>query len=667
MTKRCVHSIVVLMLLFFGAVQVNGQNLQTTTDSLISLIPTSEGKEKVDLFNAISYSFRRNSVTELNKYANEAHQLAIDLGYKKGESIALKNIGIGLLKSGVSHDSSIYYFQQAANIAEEIEDFYTQAACMNNVGIVNFYKADFNAAIVSYLKGVEIFNEHFEEENQLKALMICNIGNAFSQLKEYDKAEEYLLNGIEMGKRNGYKSIESMYMDDLASVYIFQNSLEKAEETLLEGFKIQEELGDDQSFMQSLNHYVDILLINKRYNEAIEAAKKAFDLAGENSAYLLETIALVKLSKIYYEKGDLEKAIEYGELGLKNSLMLSNKVYERDVLLILSKSYESLNEIEKALGFMRGYVSVSDSLQLDMQNQLMAQAETKYKVQEKEKEILTLNKAKEEQETQIVTLSVLVGTIASLLILITFLLFQKRKQEKTIQEKNEKLEAYISQNLQLENFAYVASHDLKTPLRSVVSFAQLLKRTASEKLSENEMEYLDFIQRSGKEMNLLVEDIFSFSIVEKTSLKKENLRVEDLLSRVTDNMGVLIKEKKANINFDLGAEYVHGDRIKIQQVLQNLMVNAVKFVPKGRSPKISVVTKKIENKTLFEIRDNGIGIAEEFYETVFVVLKRLNNKTDYDGTGIGLAICKKIVEQHGGEIWVRSNVNQGSSFFFTLP
>lgn len=643
-------------------------SMDKKADSLILLLPSvKDSIVKVDLLNEISYAYRRTNFEKILTYALQAKALAIQEGYKKGEAIAFKNIGISKLKSGVRHDSVVYFFQTAADLAAEIEDYYTQAACLNNIGLVYYYKADYNKAIQGYLKGIEVFDTHFEENSRLKTLMIANVGKTFYHLGDYQKAEEYLTKAIEIGIEKNYKTIPSIYLDDLGKTLAKLNRYKEAEEVFKKALSIQDGLGDHLSKIQTLQNLSDFLIKKGDYKKAEESVLSSLTLAQDKNAELDVTYSLVQLIKIYIKQNKIDQAIEHGQLAIQKSKRIANKNFEIEAKGYLHQAYALKKDFANAYVISYELLTLSDSLRNSDSKELTAELEAKLRLREHEQEISFLNKKKEDQQSRIKLLWILIATILGSALTIFYLGYKRAKGNKIIQQQNEELKKYIDHNLQLENFAYVASHDLRTPLRTIVSFAQLLKRSVKDKLNSNELEYLNFIEQGGTEMSHLVNDIFDYSVIEKSEIRKEPINLEHLLDNVIMSMDATIQKHKACIQYNLSDSTTIGDRIKLQQLFQNLLVNAVKFHKPGENPEIRIRSKTVENETLFEVQDNGIGIDKKFYDTIFVVLKRLNNKKDYEGTGIGLSICKKIVEQHNGKIWVDSTVGEGSSFYFTLP
>ncbi len=243
---------------------------------------------------------------------------------------------------------------------------------------------------------------------------------------------------------------------------------------------------------------------------------------------------------------------------------------------------------------------------------------------------------------------------------------QEKLQEIALKEKNEQLEKYIESNMQLENFAHIASHDLREPIRSIVSFSQLLKRNAKEKLDKNESEYLDFIVTASKNMTALIDDLLAYALVDSQKPAFRNIWLEPLFESLLLQMRAAIDEKQATINYDNIPEKIYGNPTQITQLFQNLISNSIKFSRPGIPPVITIRAEEQGHYWQFSVSDNGIGISPEYYERIFLLFRRLHTRDIYTGSGIGLATCKKIVDLHKGEIWLESQEGQGSTFHFTI-
>ena len=234
-----------------------------------------------------------------------------------------------------------------------------------------------------------------------------------------------------------------------------------------------------------------------------------------------------------------------------------------------------------------------------------------------------------------------------------------------LQVSNEELQ---TKNEELQQFAYIVSHDLQEPLRNISSFTQLLERRYKGQLDPNADEFIDYIVDGSKRMQNLIDDLLGYTKLETNERKFEKTKLEEVVQDVLSNLRILIHENIAEINHDPLPE-IMGDKNQLILLFQNLIGNAIKFKKPDETPKIHISAHKGKNdrEYIFSVSDNGIGIDPKQSERIFEVFKRLHTRNEYSGTGIGLAICRKIVERHGGRIWVESEQGKGSTFYFTIP
>jgi light-regulated signal transduction histidine kinase (bacteriophytochrome) len=220
-------------------------------------------------------------------------------------------------------------------------------------------------------------------------------------------------------------------------------------------------------------------------------------------------------------------------------------------------------------------------------------------------------------------------------------------------------------NAELEQFAYVASHDLQEPLRKVASFCQLLQRRYEGQLDERADQYIEFAVDGAKRMQALISDLLAFSRVGRTEFAPVPVDLDDALTQALDNLGERVQEQGATIEAQ-PLPTVMGERSLLAAVFQNLVGNAVKF--SGDAPPVVRVEARRDGKEwVVSCCDEGIGIEPQYAERVFAIFQRLHPKETYEGTGIGLALTRKIVEHHGGRIWLDTEVRRGTTFRFTLP
>jgi light-regulated signal transduction histidine kinase (bacteriophytochrome) len=211
----------------------------------------------------------------------------------------------------------------------------------------------------------------------------------------------------------------------------------------------------------------------------------------------------------------------------------------------------------------------------------------------------------------------------------------------------------------------VASHDLQEPLRMVASYVQLLQRRYQGRLDPAADEFITFAVDGAKRMQDLLNDLLAYSRVASRGKTVEPVDLQVVLHEALANLALTIRENDAQVTND-PLPTVRADRTQMVQLLQNLIGNAIKFRA-TEAPRVHVGVVRQDKAWCFSVRDNGIGMGPQYGERIFIIFQRLHSRSQYPGTGIGLAICKKIVEHHGGRIWVESRPGQGATFFFTLP
>ena len=239
---------------------------------------------------------------------------------------------------------------------------------------------------------------------------------------------------------------------------------------------------------------------------------------------------------------------------------------------------------------------------------------------------------------------------------------ERKLMEQSLQDRTESLER---SNKELEQFAYVASHDLQEPLRMVASYTQLLSRRYKGKLDSDADDFINYAVDGANRMQMLINDLLHYSRVGTRGKEFVITEFDAVLNKTLGDLKKAVEESGAKVNISpLPSLMVDGGQIG--QLFQNLISNAIKFRG-SEPPQIHISAEKNKNEWIFSVRDNGIGIDSQYSNRIFEIFQRLHNKEEYPGSGIGLAICKKIVERHGGNIWIESEPAKGTIFYFTIP
>lgn len=241
-------------------------------------------------------------------------------------------------------------------------------------------------------------------------------------------------------------------------------------------------------------------------------------------------------------------------------------------------------------------------------------------------------------------------------------LMELRKKNRLLQEYQKKLELYSAE---MESFAFMASHDLKDPLRMISLFLQKLKKNHGQLFDNNANEYVDFSISASIKMTALINDLLDYAKLDKEHMQVVEINVNDLITEVISYHSPFFRDANAVVEFN-NLPRVKGVRTMLKIVLQNLLMNAVKFRKTEEQLKVIVSVTENNFHWLFKISDNGIGIEESYFAEIFKPFKSLNPQKEFKGSGLGLAACRKIIERHGGKIWVKSEFKKGSDFYFEI-
>ncbi len=382
------------------------------------------------------------------------------------------------------------------------------------------------------------------------------------------------------------------------------------------------------------------------------------------------------LSKAYQKLGDYPKARLHASKAL-------NMAIETDVLdeqylakVLLAQIEEKSGNPSRALSYLKKSNALKDSIdkvnkaqELEILNIQFENQQNKLAIAELETDnirkdgLLQIN----QQRTRLLTLLSIAFLIALASLLWVYLL--KQRTNKSLEDINsrleESIEKYKESNNQLEQFAHIASHDLKSPVKTITSFARLLKEQSAHKLDKQENTFLEFIQSSSQNLSHLIEDLLDYSKVNSQKVKHSAIQANTLVQDVLDSVSDAAHRKNVNLSIEGALPDFRGDKIKIGRVFQNLITNAIKFADAEKASFVKIQGQKVGNTIEFKIIDNGIGIKETKTD-IFKPFTHLNQSPGYKGTGMGLAFCKKIIEQHGGEIEYDSTYGEGTTFTFKL-
>lgn len=601
------------------------------------LITEVERLNKPALLACLLLNTGRSAMSSADDYTSGERYLRQFLGLPKSvikpqnRVLAHGMLAEGLRRRGLSEDAYKEY-TNALSIAKAEKDTSGMAMAVYQAASIRYSAGNAREALALYLQAVELTRGK-NPPGFFSAL--GGVTSAYSKLSVRDSALMYSRRAFEVAKTLNSPGYMGYAHLNLGDCLMLNDSLSQALFHLNKARQLFSEQEDSWSLSSANIHLGKLALAHKNYRSALD--------------YFSEAMSIPALN------GYPERKLE---------------VYEG-----ISNAYKNLGQYERAVVYLEKSSLLKDSLNRKQQDEKLDQLQMAYEVKEQKAQIELY-----QQKEKITSLTItLVSTgLAFLLLLAGAMIIAFREVRKKnrllgaqnvqIEEQNHQLIRYTED---LERFTSVASHDLKEPARSISSFVGLILRRYSEILPEKAMESLLFIKDAAGRMTRLVEDLLELSHLEKLKgkLPTESTNSRQLLESALQNINQTITERKAVI-------YTNDDCQEwpalncapslLSQVFQNLVANAIKFSPQ-QDPTVHVSYYPESDKHIFSIRDEGIGIAPEYQDQIFSMFVRLHSRKVYEGSGIGLTTCQRIVEAHGGRIWLESIPDQGSTFFFSLP
>lgn len=605
--------------------------------------------------------------------AQEFNDISVDSleSLLDGESIGerkvwiLKELAYKLTRKNPAQ--ALIYVEEALKISQQIKFTKGIAESKHTLGLIQFYVGDYEIALTNYLAAFEI-RESIDDAVGL-GRSCNNIGVIYSEMGELNLAEKYYKKGLDY-RQMAKDSVGVIYSYvNLGDLYLKQGKIAKAIENYNTGSGIAEALNKPKSKAFSLERLARLYEKQENIEKAFENYDEVLKLRYEVGIEYDIANANINLGRLKLEVGYIDEGIRLITKGEKLAIKLEAKPLLSDVYEAFSKAYARQNNYEKAYEYQMKYNDIQNSLLNTNISKELLGLQAKYQFEKNERQLL-------EQSNEITQLQRTYAVIALLLFVIFLILLYLRylKQLSTnedlrrtkveIEAKNKQLAAYTKE---LEQFTYIASHDLKEPLRNISGFARLLERHYEAALDKKGQLYLDFIITGVEQMTDLLKDLLRYSEVKR--LKTEDLKWIDL-NEVVNQIATGLSDKLHQSDGQLIVDNlpkVYSNYFQMTQLFKNFITNGLKFQESGKNPLIEVKGKELKDYWEFRIKDNGIGIDKPFHDKIFEMFKRLHKKTDYQGTGMGLAICKQIVEQHHGEIMVESEKGSGTTFIFTLP
>ena len=521
-------------------------------------------------------------------------------------------------------------------VSQKIGDSEKEVTALTNIGITRSVFSDYKIAMPMFVDALEKSRKLGLRSNAGNCLI--NIGTIYANLFNYEEA------------LNRYNTVINEYQDVLIetayiAIHLNIGNLYYASEQYKLSLDFFKKALTSAEELERKNYVAHAHALMSRtylalYNlpKAIKSAELATDYMSQIDNAPGRQINLLNLAQITFLQEDTRASSEMVLRGIAAARRAQDDASELRGFKLFSEILKKEENFERALRCQMIYSQKQEDYLKMQRNMHILDYEIRYALRDKERKIEELTKEISYQT----------------------LLIDRNSQ---IEKQNEQLR---QANEELQQFAYITSHDLKEPLRMIGSYSQIIQKMFAHLLDDDSRLYFKFITDGATRMNGLLDALLQYATIGKADLELEPVQIDDIITIARTNLKLKIEETDTNI---LCGEMPMVKAIPsfLVQLFQNLIGNAIKFRQEHNRPIILINAEERNNDWLFSVKDNGIGIADEHKERIFVIFQRLHHRNKYEGTGIGLSICNKIVTQLGGKLWVESKPELGSTFFFTIP
>ncbi len=531
------------------------------------------------------------------------------------------------------------------------------------------------------------------------------LGSIYDVVGDYEKAIEYYFKSLKIAEQRNTASGVVITLQNISMIYLKTNDHQPSLSNIEKAYKISKTSSDTILMAGVLIDYGKVLSKMENYDLALVKLNTALKLSQTLENPVIMVKALIEISDTYTQKGNLEvandfflkcfeykdyistkdQALLYSKLGTLNKrrgdLNLAKDFFMKSLASDskLENSYLSQQNnyslyeinreegnIELALSYLENYDKLQKEILNSEKAQRVAEKRFQFEMDKSQKTIQALATSRNR--------TILIGISATLLLIITFLFFmnnlrkvnnsQLKNKHEEIQYQNKKL---TESNEVLRQFAYAAAHDLKEPLRNIGSFISLIRKRYGQEMPDEANTYMDYVVKGVKRMNDLLLDLLEFSAITTEKATSDLVNLRAVLDEVVYSLNDKIISSNTIVDYPDHFPKVKMKRLHLIQLFQNLISNSIKFNSSNPIININAVLEQDKDTLLISVKDNGIGMEKEFEQKIFLLFHQLDKKKGYEGTGIGLTICKNIVEKYNGQIWFESDLGKGTKFFIRLP
>ena len=655
------------------------------TDSLLYALNSSkDDTEKIKTLIELTHQCVYYDYDEQFEYAYQAKTLLETSGIKNDTLEAKVLYAVGSGYEGLEqNEEALKNLEKAAGIAERLGLKRLKLRLANLQGLIYDKTGRFDLAIEHFQKGLELA-EALDSRHGASTLT-NNIALIYMRVKEFRKAEELLSENLETNQALSDKHGEAIAWSNLGDLNQEEGHLDKAIDFYKRSLAIVDSMG--LNFGRTVNHlHLAEVYSKKGFQElALSHSELAYEIAQNGGFKQKIAKTALSIAKVKLAQKDYSTSINRAKEALSLTETLDSKEDVFEIHHTLSKNYEALGNFKAALKHHQKFEAIRDSFFDEQKVAVFAELEYRFGNKKKEAENKFLKAEQLKNETIIQQRTALIWAIGIGLILLGLIVRTLYLQNRQKQANNQQLEEQVAErtqylktsneqltaaNKELEQFAYITSHDLKEPLRNISGFSSLISRNIRLKKYDELEEYLQFINKNTRQMSNLIDDILTYSKIGNTDFSMESISLSEVVNRVKTDLHPLIAEQKGRIIYHHPELYENAKHIRIPEpavlIFKNLIENGLKY-NKDESPTVRIGYRLDGDCQIFSIRDNGIGIEKKYHNRVFKMFKRLHHRGEYEGSGIGLAICKKLVESLNGNMRIVQSDERGSVFEVSIP
>ncbi|MEM9917963.1 MAG: tetratricopeptide repeat protein [Bacteroidota bacterium] len=657
-------------------------------DSLQSILTESSTDSlKASIYRQLSEKYQYLNRDTSIYLAEEALQIAQEAQRKADIVLGYMRLGSIFIESGDYH-RSLEYYNLAMPIATAAKDTVLLANLTNNTGLVYW---ELNQNDEAFLRFRQTYNWAIQlQDNELLSYALNNLGIISSESGRLEESQDYYKQLIALStKMNDSEGLSLAKLNigvNYLEMKLYHKALKCFEECLVELKNTTDHWG------VALTHLNigDTHLRLKKYQQSYEHLDWGLAICEQYGFNDLKIDLIKTKADCLLAMGKTAEALKLAELGLALVQTGCSKPQQFiDFYQTLSDVHEKAGNLPEAFSWMKRYVALKDSFFTIDREREIAQLEISFETQQKDAENSSLKEEKINQTLLIrqrTRIALITGVAVLFFMIITLQLYLARKKARSInlvlesmvksrtdelEEINEELEQtnreLIHSNEELKRFAFIASHDLKEPLRNMGGFLSLIKKRLEVYDDDPDlMEYLQFVEKANYQMVDLVNNVLEYSrIGTKPKAWRELTQLQRIVEELETSMANVIRERGVQLMYNsLPNIYYSSSVVKI--VLKNLIENAIRY-NHSDPPIIKIDYEVIDNAFYLYVEDNGIGVAPEFQDKIFNMFVRLHNRDEYNGSGMGLAFCRKLLEKNGGTISLESEEGQGCRFTIVLP